>query len=69
MIRLIAIGYLVHLGNLKTAENLVFWGLTAMVAIDITHRKWELRLLELLKRNLGDDSTSGGRDKHAVGDK
>ena len=54
---LTAIGYLVHLGRLGTAENLVFWGITAMVAIDITHRKWELRLLDLLKRNFGDDGT------------
>jgi len=65
---LTAIGYLVHFGRLETAENLLFWGLTAMVAIDITHRKWELRLLDLFKRSVGNDGTSG-KETSTVGDK
>ena len=55
---LTAIGYLVHLGRLVMAERLVFTGLTAIIVLDIVHRKGELRLLDLLKRNVGDDGTS-----------
>ena len=54
-----AIGYLAHLGGLTIGESLVFTGLTAIIALDIVHRKWELRLLDLLKRNLRDDGTWG----------
>ena len=57
MIWLSTIGTRIHLGGLTEDERWVSISLTVIFVLDIFHRKRELRLIDLLKRNLRDDGT------------